>query len=74
MGFGEIALLLNSKRTASIIANTECQTWSLSAEVFKYIIASNTMKRRNINLSYLENVSLFQNLETYDKLKLIDGL
>lgn len=42
--------------------------------MFKYIIASNTMKRRNINLSYLDNVNLFQNLETYDKLKLIDGL
>lgn len=74
VGFGEIALLLNSKRTASIIANSDCQTWSLSADVFKHIIASNTMKRRNINLSYLDNVSLFKNLETYEKLKLIDGL
>lgn len=41
VGFGEIALLLNVKRTASIIAKSEagCNTWVLSADVFKHIIA-----------------------------------
>jgi CRP-like cAMP-binding protein len=55
IGFGEIALLLNDKRTASVIAIGEegCDTWVLSADVFKHIIASNTLRRRNINLSYL---------------------
>lgn len=74
IGFGEIALLLNSKRTASIIAKTDCETWVLSADVFKHIIAQNTLRRRNINLEYLDKVTLFKPLETYEKLKLIDGL
>jgi CRP-like cAMP-binding protein len=41
VGFGEIALLLNQKRTATIIAYSVqgCDTWTLSADVFKYIIA-----------------------------------
>lgn len=76
IGFGEIALLMNSKRTASIISQSKggCETWVLSADVFKHIIASNTVKRRNINVAYLDKVSLFKGLEINDKLKLIDGL
>ena len=74
VGFGEIALLYNDKRTASITALTECETWVLSGDVFKQIIALNSIKRRNISLEYLEKVELFRGLEQYDKLKLIDGL
>lgn len=56
IGFGEIALLLNDRRTASITAKSAegCDTWVLAADVFKHIIASNTMRRRNINLTYLK--------------------
>ena len=51
-----------------------CETWVLSGDVFKQIIAQNSIKRRNINLEYLEKVELFAGLDQYDKLKLIDGL
>lgn len=75
IGFGEIALLMNSKRTASIIASEGgCETWVLSADVFKHIIAANTMKRRSVNVAYLDRVGLFKHVEINDKLKLIDGL
>lgn len=74
IGFGEIALLMNDKRTASIIAQGDCDCWVLSADVFKHIIAQNTLRKRSINLAYLNQVSLFKNLEIHEKLKLIDGL
>lgn len=74
VGFGEIALLMNDKRTASVICESPCEAWTLSADVFKHTIASNTLRRRNINLTYLNQVELFKTLETYEKLKLIDGL
>jgi CRP-like cAMP-binding protein len=74
IGFGEIALLYNDKRTASITAITDCETWVLSGDVFKQIIALNSIRRRNISLEYLDKVELFKSLETYEKLKLIDGL
>jgi cAMP-dependent protein kinase regulator len=76
IGFGEIALLLNDRRTASITAKSPegCDTWVLAADVFKHIIASNTLRRRNINLTYLSQVQLFKNIEQYEKLRLIDGL
>ncbi len=74
IGFGEIALMQNDKRTASIVASTDCETWVLSGDVFKAIIAAGAIKRRNISLQYLNDVELFSGLEQYAKLKLIDGL
>jgi cAMP-dependent protein kinase regulator len=74
IGFGEIALLYNDKRTASVTAVTECETWVLTGECFKYIIAQNSIRRRNISLEFLNKVELFNVLEQYEKVKLIDGL
>ena len=74
IGFGEIALLYNDKRTADVTAITDCEAWVLSGDIFKQIIAQNSIKRRNINLEYLEKVELFKGLDHYSKLKLIDGL
>ena len=56
IGFGEIALLYNDKRTASITAISDCETWVLSGDVFKQIIAINSIRRRNISLEYLDKV------------------
>jgi len=74
IGFGEIALLYNDKRTAAVTAVTECETWVLNGDVFKHIIAQNSIKRRNISLEYLDKVELFKVLDQNEKLKLIDGL
>lgn len=56
IGFGEIALLLNDKRTATVTAADDCRCWVLSADVFKHIIAQNTLRRRGLNLQYLNQV------------------
>jgi cAMP-dependent protein kinase regulator len=74
VGFGEIALLYNDKRTASVRAAEDCDTWVLDGKVFKHIIIKSTIKRRNIELSFLDKVNLFKQLDRYEKLKLIDGL
>lgn len=38
IGFGEIALLYNDKRTATVKAAERCQCWVLEGKVFKNII------------------------------------
>ena len=60
IGFGEIALLYNDKRTASVTALTECEAWVLSGDVFKHIIAQHSIRRRNISLEYLDKVEIFK--------------
>ena len=74
VGFGEIALLYNDKRTASITAISECELWALSGDVFKQVIAQHSIRRRNISLEYLDSCELFKELDRLEKLKLIDGL
>jgi CRP-like cAMP-binding protein len=59
IGFGEIALLYNDRRTATVQAVEECDTWVLEGRVFKNIIIKSTISRRNIELSFLDRVPLF---------------
>lgn len=73
-GFGEIALLYNAQRTATVRAATECYAWVLDGKIFKNIIIKQSLRRRNIELSFLDKVDLFKGIERYEKLKLIDGL
>ena len=40
IGFGEIALLYDDQRTASVTALTNCEAWVLSGNIFKHIIAA----------------------------------
>ena len=67
-------MLYNDKRTAAITAITERETWVLTGECFKYIIAQNSIRRRNISLDFLNKVEMLNQLEQYEKVKLIDGL
>ena len=73
-GFGEIALLYNDKRSATVRALSECQVWGLDGEIFKKIIMKTVLKRRSTELHYLNRVDLFKNLDRYEKLSLLDGL
>jgi len=65
IGFGEIALLIHERRNSSVtvISQNGCDTWVLGADVFKHIIASNTLRRRNIHLFYLNQVQLFKHID-----------
>jgi CRP-like cAMP-binding protein len=58
VGFGEIALLYNERRTASVKSAEYCETWVLEGRIFKNIIIKSALERRNIELSFLEKVNL----------------
>ena len=65
VGFGEIALLYNDKRTASVKATSDCSLWALDGDVFKKVIAQNSIARRNLSLENLHKVELFKSLDKY---------
>lgn len=37
-GFGEVALLYNDTRSATVKASEECETWVLEGKIFKKIV------------------------------------
>ena len=73
-GFGEIALLYNENRTATIRALSNAVVWVLDGSIFKAIVASTVKKRRMTELGFLDKVDLFRNLDKYEKTSLLDGL
>ena len=72
--FGEVALLYDAVRTATVTALTEGSLWKLDGHIFKKIIIESTQQRRSTELGFLENVEIFKNLDKYEKLKLLDGI
>lgn len=74
MGFGEIALLYNVKRTATVRAAGDCICWVIEGMVFKNIIIKQAVKRRTIDPSFLDKVDIFASMEKYERLKLLGML
>ena len=73
-GFGEVALLYDDKRTATIVAKTDGAVWVLDGNIFKQIIIQSTKERRSTELRFLQGVNLFKALDKYEKIRLLDGL
>lgn len=74
IGFGEIALLYNEKRTATVKAKTDCKIWMLEGKTFKHIIVKQAMTRRNIEINILNKNILFSEIDKFDKLRMVDDL
>mmetsp|Transcript_31856 Transcript_31856/g.28207 ORF Transcript_31856/g.28207 Transcript_31856/m.28207 type:complete len:396 (+) Transcript_31856:5-1192(+) len=72
--FGELALLYETPRSATITALTDCTTWVLDQMTFKTVIMSSAIKERNIRLNFIDNIKVFEKMSRYEKIKLLDGL
>ena len=73
-GFGELALLYNDKRSASIKANEQCTTYVLDGNVFKTVIIKSSIDKRTIKHGFLDNIKLLNSLDKGQKAKLAEGL
>lgn len=72
--FGELALLYETPRSATISALTDCTVWVLDQMTFKTVIMSNAIKERNIRLQFIDKIKVFEKLSRYEKIKLLDGI
>lgn len=72
--FGELCLLYNTPRAASIISNTNCVLFSLDRETFNHIVKDAAMQNRTKFEEFLNRVDVLQGLDTYERNKLCDCL
>lgn len=72
--FGELALLYNAPRSATIRALTDCQCFVLDTRTFKSVIMANAIKTRNTRYQFIDRVRVFKKMDRYKKLRLLDGL
>jgi len=72
--FGELALLYNCPRAASVVAKDQCVCWQLDRETFNFIVKDAAMKRRNKYDSFLKNVALISSIGDYERSQIADAL
>ncbi|KFZ60291.1 cGMP-dependent protein kinase 2 [Podiceps cristatus] len=72
--FGELAILYNCTRTASVKAITKVKTWALDREVFQNIMRVTAQTRQAQYRNFLRSVSLLKNLPEDKLTKITDCL
>ena len=72
--FGELALLYNAPRAASIVAKEECVLFSLDRESFNHIVKDAAVKQREKYYNFISKVEILDSLDDYEKNKICDCL
>lgn len=72
--FGELALMYNAPRAASIIALEDSTLFSLDRDTFNNIVKTATIRRRETYENFLKKVEILADLEDYERAKLCDCL
>jgi cAMP-dependent protein kinase regulator len=72
--FGELALMYNTPRAATIVATTEGVLWALDRKTFRRIICDAASRKRQTYHDLLESVPMLAQLEPYERLNLADAL
>mmetsp|Transcript_27327 Transcript_27327/g.20459 ORF Transcript_27327/g.20459 Transcript_27327/m.20459 type:complete len:310 (+) Transcript_27327:68-997(+) len=72
--FGELALLYNAPRAASIFADTDAILWSLDRATFTHIVKDAASRKREKYEEFLARVPLLSTMDNYERSKLSDAL
>mmetsp|Transcript_22819 Transcript_22819/g.31306 ORF Transcript_22819/g.31306 Transcript_22819/m.31306 type:complete len:321 (+) Transcript_22819:35-997(+) len=72
--FGELALMYDAPRAATVICKTDMKLWAMDRLTYKHILMGTTLKKRNMYKDFLEKVSLLDSLDPYERLKVADLL
>ncbi|PFH36401.1 cAMP-dependent protein kinase regulatory subunit [Besnoitia besnoiti] len=72
--FGELALMYNAPRAATVIAADDMQLWALDRDSFTNIVRDAAAKKREIFEESLKEVSILKDMDPYERSKLSDAL
>lgn len=72
--FGELALMYNMPRAATIEAASDGSLWAMNRQTFRRIVLKSAFKKRKEYEMLLEGVPMLQTLENYERMNLCDAL
>lgn len=72
--FGELALLYNMPRAATIKAVSEGQLWALDRQTFRRILLKSAFRKRKMYEALINSVPMLKTLQNYERLNLADAL
>ena len=66
-GFGELALLYNAPRAATITAKSDCIVWRLDRDTFNHIVKEAASRKREKYVNFLASVKILQAMDPYER-------
>jgi cAMP-dependent protein kinase regulator len=72
--FGELALMYNAPRAATVKAATDVVVWAMDRITFKLTLMDHTLKKRERYEAFLEDVPILGSLLKYERLTIADAL
>ncbi|KAK9506733.1 hypothetical protein O3M35_008612 [Rhynocoris fuscipes] len=72
--FGELALLYNQPRAATVRAVTDGRLWAMSRQTFRRIVLQRAYKKRKMYENLIASVPMLESLKPYERLNLADAL
>ena len=72
--FGELALLYNAPRAATIRAVTDCHLWALDRMTFSQIVQGASTEKREKYEEFLSNVPLLEKMSSFERSKIAETL
>ncbi|XP_038061879.1 cGMP-dependent protein kinase 1-like isoform X2 [Patiria miniata] len=72
--FGELAILYNCTRTATVTAVTDAKIWAIDRTVFQVIMMKTAMQRHDEHLQFLKSVQIMKALSASNLFKLAESL
>lgn len=72
--FGELAILYNCKRTATVKASVDCKLWAIERQCFQTIMMRTGLIRQAEHTAFLKSVPTFINLPEDTLIKIADVL
>jgi cAMP-dependent protein kinase regulator len=70
--FGELALMYNAPRAATVVAKSKGKLWGLDSTSFKMMLVTSENSRKKKYESFLEKVSILHELNAYERANLSD--
>jgi len=72
--FGELALIYNTPRAASVIATTDVKLWCISRILYRRVLMDSTIRKRKMYEEFLDKVPILDSLQKYERLTVADAL